>query len=173
MNTSSAMKLTPRGFARATVALVLVLTSMSSTAAAGPHRRCGGHVGYGGHAAYGGHPGFGGYGHGRTFVGGHPYAVWHHRPVFHAPHGSDYDGYLRHAYRRYALSVGIRIGTLAPRGYYYYDPYCDLRFSTLDPYLGHVAGAGHVPVIQLIAFDTGLPEYVYRHHRGQWLSSDY
>ena len=69
--------------------------------------------------------------------------------------------------------MGLHIGPVAPRGYYYYDPYCDLSFSRLDPYLGHVSGAGHVPVIQLIAIDAGFTAYAYRYHRGQWLSCGY
>ena len=82
-------------------------------------------------------------------------------------------GYVRYPrYRHYGyasgLSVGPAITNLPPAGYYYYDPYCDRSFSSLDVYLDHLDDGDHPRRIQVIDFDTGYPAYAYRYRGDRW-----
>ena len=56
--------------------------------------------------------------------------------------------------------------------YYYYDPYCGERFSSLDSYGSHVCGHHHPRIVQVISVDTGRCVHVYRYDHGRWEDQD-
>ena len=56
--------------------------------------------------------------------------------------------------------------------YYYYDPYCGERFSSLDSYGSHVCGHHHPRIVQVISVDTGRCVHVYHYYRGRWEDQD-
>ena len=50
-----------------------------------------------------------------------------------------------------------------PAGYHYFDPYCDLPFTSLDLYSDHISAYGHPWRVQVIAARSGYPvSYGYR-----------
>lgn len=53
--------------------------------------------------------------------------------------------------------------------YYYYDPYCDERFSSLDIYLSHLHHGGRHPgIVRVIDAGTGDCVRVLRRYDGAW-----
>jgi len=100
----------------------------------------------------------------------HPRDRWaaparHHRPwhagarrilVGDAPYfyHADFGVYLG------GLALNVTVGSRAPRGYAYYDPYCGETFWTLDEYRRHRTGrwggrAAHPPALHLVVVDRG------------------
>jgi hypothetical protein len=56
---------------------------------------------------------------------------------------------------------------------YYYDPYCDERFSSLDIYLSHLRHGGHHPaLVRVIDAETGDCVQVLRRCDGCWRDAD-
>ena len=67
---------------------------------------------------------------------------------------------------RFSLSVAI--GDFPPDGCYYYDPYCEESFASLDIYLDHIHRHHHPRVFQVIAIDGGYPVSSYCWSDGGW-----
>lgn len=61
----------------------------------------------------------------------------------------------------------VVIEELPPAGCYYYDSYCDERFSCLDDYVDHLSEVDHEPILEVIDGDGAcLNTYGYVH--GRW-----
>lgn len=71
------------------------------------------------------------------------------------------------SFPRVAFSIGI--SNFPSAGYYYYDPYCDESFASLDLYLGHFHHHHHPRVIEVIAIDGGYPISSYCWDDGDWV----
>jgi len=71
----------------------------------------------------------------RVYVQGSPY-------FFHAGLGVYLGG----------LGLSIQIGNAAPAGYGYLDPYCGLRFDSLEVCRTHAGAHGHDPVVEVVAW---------------------
>lgn len=56
----------------------------------------------------------------------------------------------------------------APDDYYYYDPYCHSRYSSLDRYTFHVRHCSHPRVVRVIEIETGSCVDTYRYNDGRW-----
>jgi hypothetical protein len=95
----------------------------------------------------------------------------------------DYRPYrvVRHArYHRHhqgsnglAFLGGLVLGAVITRAaqadhYYYADPYCDLRFSSLDAYHSHVGHHRHPTVVHVVEIRTGDWVDSYHYDHGNW-----
>uniref|UniRef100_A0A832MJ95 Uncharacterized protein n=1 Tax=Eiseniibacteriota bacterium TaxID=2212470 RepID=A0A832MJ95_UNCEI len=52
--------------------------------------------------------------------------------------------------------------------YYYWDPYCERRFASLEMYRGHFGRHHHPRIVRVIEVDSGRCAYTYRWHDGAW-----
>ncbi len=52
----------------------------------------------------------------------------------------------------------IQVDNYPPAGCYYYDPYCQRAFVSLDEYTDHLDGADHDELVEILDQDTD--EYV-------------
>ncbi len=66
----------------------------------------------------------------------------------------------------------IAITNQPPAGYYYYDPYCEREFSTLDLYLEHLQGYDHAWLVEAVEIETGRPVHAYEYLGGRWVLQD-
>lgn len=97
----------------------------------------------------------------------HAPAYWSYRPAFvrrHHFHGPYY-GFGP------VFSAGFVLASYPPRHYYYYDPYCDLRFSSLVVYETHLHAHDHPWLIRVIAVG-GYPSYSFQFSSGHWVFCD-
>ncbi len=182
-------------------AIVLAVAATSQAAPRGGFGGGGGHFGGAPRAFAGGGRHFGGgfrggpvYGGGRyfggarfrgggRFYGGRGYYYGRPRSFFSLGIGIGYPYYYPPVYEYYpepypvyvpapAVTERIEITNEAPPGYYYYDPYCDRRFSTLDRYLDHLQDYDHDPIIEVIDKDTGTRARTYEYVKGDWTVRD-
>ncbi len=96
-----------------------------------------------------------GYGHSRSYRRDFRYGPIHHG--------------RGHAYRNVypqRISGGFSIGNQPPAGSYYFDPYCDLPFASLDLYSDHISAYGHPWRVQVIAARSGYPVSTYGYRGG-------
>lgn len=49
------------------------------------------------------------------------------------------------------VSLGFQFGNVAPAGYVYADPYCDLTFQSVGAYRRHLDHYGHSPALRVVA----------------------
>ena len=71
--------------------------------------------------------------------------------------------YCPPAYRAYVepypgvgeVGPQIDVENEPPAGCYYYDPFCEQRFSTLDEYTDHIDGQDHPKTIEIVRQGTG------------------
>jgi hypothetical protein len=56
--------------------------------------------------------------------------------------------------------------------YYYYDPYCDERFASLEIYRTHLRDCRHPRIVRVIDVDTGDCVHTYRYRHGGWVDCD-
>ncbi|HEY3215932.1 MAG TPA: hypothetical protein VGK93_05525 [Candidatus Eisenbacteria bacterium] len=108
----------------------------------------------------------------------------HHGHVFYGPrvvrvypyHGYRYYGYPafcggpRYYGSPAEFSFDFSITNVPPPGYFYYDPYCEARFSTLGIYAAHLHGHRHPRIVQVLSIDTGELAYACRYAEGGWVS---
>jgi hypothetical protein len=66
------------------------------------------------------------------------------------------------------LFLGATLAHAAPAGFYYYDPYCDERFVSLEFYGGHLRHHHHPRIIRVMTVDSGECVRSYRYHDGEW-----
>lgn len=148
----------------------------------GGQARGGGYIAGGGHfrtGAYGGghayprHNYYGGghyYGYPRFSIGvglgyGYPYYSDRYYSRGYGNCGGGYAGYASPN----AVRVAPRIANLPPYGYYYYDPYCDQEFASLDLYLTHVREQQHENVVEVVDEQSGRVAYALEYYRGRWV----
>jgi hypothetical protein len=84
----------------------------------------------------------------------------------HARH--DHADRSHHAARP-RVAFGVRMASVAPAGYAYFDPYCDRRFRTLDGYAQHLHGRRHPHVVHVVDEDCGVRVASYRRGGGTWV----
>ncbi|MEO5617083.1 MAG: hypothetical protein ABIS67_04880 [Candidatus Eisenbacteria bacterium] len=63
----------------------------------------------------------------------------------------------------------------AQSGYSYVDPYCEVRYTSLDRYQSHLRGCGHPNVVRVMERDRCVREMAWRNgdwaeYRGDWRS---
>ncbi len=129
----------------------------------------------GGSGYWGGrsYPGTRFYGYGRQrFFGGRRFFYPHSSRVFFDfdfgyPYPVYYYPYPAYGYGP-AYPVPVEIGNYPPDGYYYYDPYCEETFSSLDGYLRHLRSADHPQVIDLMDRSTDRPAGSFEYVDGSW-----
>jgi hypothetical protein len=97
------------------------------------------------------------------YVDYRPYRVVRHAR-YHRPH---HDG------SAFAFIGGLLLGAVITHAahadhYYYADPYCDLRFSSLRAYDSHFAHHHHPRVVHVVEIRTGDWVDSYRYHHGDW-----
>ena len=100
----------------------------------------------------------------------HYYSPVHCYPYYSPVHCYPYP--VVHYYApvpRFAFSIAT--SNVPPYGHYFYDPYCDLRFSSLDVYAGHLHRYRHPRLIRVIAVDTGYPVCTWRYRGGSWVAA--
>jgi hypothetical protein len=73
---------------------------------------------------------------------------------------------------RSGFSIGLSIGSFPSYGYGYFDPYCDLRFSSLGAYYDHCHGLGHASAILVIDSRTSAPIATCIYDGGDWVVDD-
>ena len=98
--------------------------------------------------------------------------AYHHRSYFHPPaYGYGYGYGYSCAPNAYGpgFSTSFVLTNLPPAGYYYWDPYCQSRYGSLDFYLSHFDDVDHRRVVEVIDVDSGRPVYEYRYSRGRWV----
>lgn len=66
------------------------------------------------------------------------------------------------------LGAAIAHAGSPPPDYYYWDPYCERRFASLEVYRGHFGRHHHPRVVRVIEVDSGRCAYSYRWHEGAW-----
>jgi hypothetical protein len=77
-----------------------------------------------------------------------------------------------HFVPRTGLSIGFGIGSAPPYGCCFYDPYCDIGFSSLDEYYDHCDGYDHPEVILMLDVRSGNPIATCRYDNGGWVIDD-
>ncbi len=127
----------------------------------------------GGFRSFGGHPFVGGRFLGdRRFFGGR-------RFFFHSPSRVFFDFDFGFPYPVYyypypvygygpAYPAPVDLGNYPPDGYYYFDPYCDETFPSLDGYLRHLRDVDHPQVIELMDQSTDEPVGSFEYVNGGW-----
>lgn len=112
------------------------------------------------------------------------YAPWHqkHRPervvryVYRGPRVVERHYYRdRDGHSGIAFLGGLILGAVISNAhaahadpYFYADPYCDVRFSSLDAYHSHVGYAHHPRIVHVIEVSSGNWVDSYTWHRGGW-----
>ena len=66
------------------------------------------------------------------------------------------------------LFLGATLANAAPRGYDYYDPYCDENFSSLVVYRQHLHMHHHPRIVRVIEDGSGDCVHQYRYDDGEW-----
>lgn len=98
-----------------------------------------------------------------------------HRParvVYHdSCNGSAFAGFVGGVVLGAVLS-NVAHADNAPR-YYFYDPYCGIRFSSLDGCNPHVAHSAHPRVIQVVEYQSGRCVESYHWQDRRWHGSGY
>ena len=129
------------------------------------YRGGGGHGGYGGGGGWrdgGGYRDHGGYRDGwrhRDYPRRH---VWRSRPIVRLHVGWGYPYYHSPSYRHYyarrpivrTYVPEIQVDNYPPAGCYYWDPYCQRTFESLDEYTEHLDGADHDELVEILDQDT-------------------
>lgn len=87
---------------------------------------------------------------------------WYYTGSFHRP---------RFVYRS-GFSLGVVIGSVAPYGYRYFDPYCDRGFHDLDLYYDHCHYHDHPSAILVLDFRSGYPIASCAYDGGYWVVDD-
>jgi hypothetical protein len=64
------------------------------------------------------------------------------------------------------------IGSVAPYGYRFYDPYCEMGFNSLDEYYDHAYDEGHPEVVLLLDARSGYPIATCTFDDGRWVVDD-
>jgi hypothetical protein len=178
----------------AALALVALLATTPSLAGAqfrGGHSTGGrGFVGGGARSYGGGARYYGGgtryYGGGTRYYGGG--AGYHGRPYYYHPrsvvrlgigfgfYGPYYDPwYYPVPYPVYEPAPVVHevvITDAPPAGCYYYDPYCERRFSSLDAYLDHLDSSDHDAIIEVIDRRSGDRIHTYEYSHRDWRVRD-
>ncbi len=101
-----------------------------------------------------------------SWYGGSSYSDHHSRDYytgsFHRP---------RYHYRS-GFSLGFVISSVPSYGYEYFDPYCDMGFSSLDVYYDHCDHHSHPDVILIVdsRYDYPIASCAYR--GGDWVVDD-
>ena len=72
---------------------------------------------------------------------------------------------------RSGFFLGLSIGAFPAYGYRYWDPYCGLYFSSLDPYYGHCHGI-HPDAILVIDYRSRAPIATCIYDGGAWVVDD-
>ena len=119
----------------------------------------GGSHSYGGGRCYSGARYFHGGGYRRPI--GYRYA--RPRSYFSLGFGTGLPYYCPPTYRAYVepypivreVVPQIDVENEPPAGCYYYDPFCDREFSTLDEYTDHIDTQDHAKTIEILRKDTG------------------
>lgn len=112
------------------------------------------------------------------------YAPWHqkHRPervvryVYRGPRVVEHHYYRdRDGHSGIAFLGGLILGAVITNAhaahadhYFYADPYCDARFSSLDAYYAHARYHEHPRVVHVIEISSGHWVDSYAWHRGGW-----
>lgn len=146
------------------------------------YRDSGGPGGFSGRSGYGS-LGYRGGISGRSWSGGGyrgGYATYRYRSYW-APrydYGVRYRYPVRYSYyypRRFHSYFGPSFGisfvltNFPAAGYYYYDPYCDESFDSLELYYDHFHSYHHPRVIEVISIDGGDPIGSYCWRGGEWV----
>lgn len=84
-------------------------------------------------------------------------------PVYEDPHAVIVDPYVAPESRRVEPAPTVEPGTSSsidvtnepPAGCYYYDRFCDKRFSSLDEYTDHLDKKDHPKTVEIIRNDSG------------------
>lgn len=97
------------------------------------------------------------------YVDYRPYRVVRHAR-YHRPH---HDG------DAFAFIGGLLLGAVITHAahadhYYYVDPYCDVRFSSLGAYDAHFVHHHHPRIVHVVEIRTGDWVDSYRYHHGNW-----
>lgn len=80
------------------------------------------------------------------------YVTYHNNPFYwHAGLGV----YIGGAY------IDLEFGNAAPRGYYYYDPYCSESFYTVADYHSHLRYHRHRPTLRVVRIEVCEDDYYY------------
>jgi hypothetical protein len=66
------------------------------------------------------------------------------------------------------LGAAIAHASAPPPDHYYWDPYCDEHFASLEVYRGHFRHHRHPRVIHVVRARDGGCDYGYRWHQGAW-----
>ena|SRR5438105_4287739 len=121
------------------------------------------------------------------YPGGYPqHRSYYPRTGYYPRSGYYYPRY--HYWPRSYFSLGIGVGSpyyyydspvvvhrvrhiviedVPPAGCYYYDPYCDERFSCLDDYVDHLSDVDHEPILEVIDGE-GSCVNTYGYAGGRW-----
>ena len=117
---------------------------------------------------------------GRTYAyrdGGHtrykPSGPIIHRGGGHRARHYYTGGYYRPSYiARSGFFLGFTISTFPSYGYRYWDPYCGIYFSSLDPYYAHCHGHVHPSAILVIDYRSHAPIATCIYDSGAWVVDD-
>jgi hypothetical protein len=71
------------------------------------------------------------------------------------------------------LFLGATLARSAPAGYYYYDPYCGERFTSLEFYGTHRHRHSHPRIVRVIERDSGHHVRTYHYRNGDWQDRDH
>jgi len=66
------------------------------------------------------------------------------------------------------LFLGATLAHAAPDGFFYYDPYCDERFVSLEIYRTHLHHHHHPRIVRVIERDSGDWVHTWRYRDGDW-----
>jgi hypothetical protein len=66
------------------------------------------------------------------------------------------------------LFLGATLANAAPRGYDYYDPYCNESFISLGAYRQHLYLHHHPSIVRVIEVGSGDCVHSYRYDGGEW-----